>query len=231
MDFAVGKKEERGFTLIEVLVVLAILSIIALIVTINVSSALKRSRLEAAANQFQSFVEGASVYARERSTGVFVWLHRDNAPQGGEQWWYCYLIEDTNRNNILEYQITNPNGVPPGNGTAADGDTFINSEKIGLEGGIALPPDIAIPGVAEVDPTAWGGRHNWPTPNDFPNDYLLLCDPRGLPFNPNTGVQIMQPSIISLTHSEMVNHTLGPRFRFDITVSPLWHTKLDRANY
>lgn len=230
MAFGVVREKEKGFTLIEVLVVLAILGIIAVIATINVSSTLKKQRLEAAANQLQSFIESASVYARERSRGVFVWIHRDQAPGGGGQWWYCYLIEDTNRNDILEYQINNPSNIPPGAGTAADGDTYINSEKVGLSGGVALPQDIILPEVIDPDPTAWGGQHNLPIhPNG--TDYYILCDPRSLVFNPNMVAQILQPSIISITHEEMVDGNLHPRIRYDITISPLWHTRLDRVLY
>ncbi|MCX7830713.1 MAG: prepilin-type N-terminal cleavage/methylation domain-containing protein, partial [Acidobacteria bacterium] len=149
MALGLTMKKEKGFTLIEVLVVLAILAVIAVIATINVGNTLKKQRLEAAANQLQSFIESASVYARERSRGVFVWIHRGQAPGGGGNWWYCYLIEDTNRNDILDYQINNPNAIPPGAGTAADGDNYINSEKAGLAGGGALPQDILLPEVNE----------------------------------------------------------------------------------
>lgn len=230
MAFGLMKKE-KGFTLIEVLVVLAILAVIAVIATVNVSSTLKKQRLEAAANQLQSFIENAATYARERSRGVFVWLHRDVALGGGGNWWYCYLIEDTNRNDVLEFQITNPGSIPPGAGTAADGDTYINSEKVGLPGGVALPYDILLPEVSEVDPTAWGGQHNWPVhPNG--TDYFILCDPRSVVFNPNPPFsQILQPTTISLTHEEMINGNLHPRIRYDIIISPLWHTKLDRVLY
>lgn len=239
MAFGVVREKEKGFTLIEVLVVLAILGVIAVIATINVSSTLKKQRLEAAANQLQSFIESASVYARERSRGVFVWIHRDQAPGGGGgQWWYCYLIEDTNRNDILEYQINNPSNNPPGAGTAADGDTYINSEKVGLESGIALPYDIVVhsstgqPNVAPAlgnDPDGnWPGFNNWPV---IDNDFCLLCDPRGLPFVPNVSAKIVQGTAISLTHREMADGTLRQRTRFDITVSPLWHTKIDKVFY
>jgi prepilin-type N-terminal cleavage/methylation domain-containing protein len=228
-------KEEKGFTLIEVLVVIAILGIIALIVTLNVSSAIKRQRLEAGASQLQSFIEGAAIYARERSSGVFVWLHQGNAPGGGgDQWWYCYLIQD-NGDDILNYQINDPNAVPPGNGP--DGDTYIISEKVGLEGGIALPFDIVIhpttgqPNVAPVsdDAGGWPGFNNWPVFNN--NDFYLLCDPRGLPFNPNVPVQIVQPTTISITHREMAAGELSQKIRYDITISPLWHTKVDQVLY
>jgi len=131
---AFQSKQEKGFTLIEVLIVVAILGILAVVITLNVSSTLKRQRLEAGASQLQSFIESAATYARERSSGVFLWLHQDDAPGGGDQWWYCYLIQDDG-DDILNYDIDDPNAVPPGHGL----DTYIMSERVGLEGGVAFP--------------------------------------------------------------------------------------------
>lgn len=218
------KKGEKGFTLIEMLIVVAIIAIIAGIATVSVSTTLKKQRVEAAAYQFQSFVESASVHARERSRGVFVWVHRDADPTGTGFWWYCYLIEDTNRNDILEYVVTNPNGEPPGV-AAANPDTFIPTQKV------TFPDDISI---APATPIGVGPQ--WPGPNNWPAlgaDFVLLCDPRALPFNPTlaTPVQINAPLAISLTHREMVAGDLHPQIRYDIFISPLWHTRLDTVMY
>lgn len=221
-----AKRGERGFTLIEMVIVVAIIGIIAVIATISVSQTLKKQRLEAAANQFQSFVESAAVFSRERSCGVFVWLHRGPSPDNLNQWWYCYLIADTNRNDILEFNLVNPWEEPPGLPAAADGDEYLRTEKIQFPSDIEVAPPTALnPG--EV----WPGPNNWPAnPNDAA-DYLILCDPRGLPFNPNGPQQILGPSVISITHQEMITGQLSPGIRYDLTVSPLWHTRQNVVIY
>jgi prepilin-type N-terminal cleavage/methylation domain-containing protein len=220
-----ARKGEQGFTLVEMVVVVAILAIIAVIATINVSTTLKKQRVEAAANQLQSFIESASVYARERSTGVFVWLHRDVSPGGAGLWWYGYLIADTDGDDILDYVITDPNGQPPGN-PAANADTYILTQKVALPEDITLSPNSGPTNVVPaLLPNQWPGPNNWPVnPNDNA-DFLILCDPRALPFDPNGATQIQAPTVISVTHQEMVDGAVNPGMRYDITISPLWHTK------
>ena len=225
---------EKGFTLIEMVIVVAILAVVAGIATIGISDTLKRQRLDAAANQLQSFIQSASYYARQNSIGVFVWLaHRPAPGGGGTLWWYCYLIQDTNGNDVLDYNLTSPSSSPPGNGA----DTWINAERSGMESGVALPNDIMIAaqnGAPNANPPVlpkqWPGPSNWPV---SATDFILLCDPRILPFDPTLAApaQITRPLAISLTHSDMVTKTLQPKFRYDITVSPLWQTKLDKVGY
>lgn len=224
---AAVKKGEKGFTLIEMLTVLAIISIIAAVATVSVSKTLKKQRLEAAANQLQSFIESASVHARERSCGVFVWLHRGNSPQGGSQWWYCYLIADTNRDDILDYNLANPWEEPPGAPSSGNDDRYLRTERI------QLPDDLVLsPAGSPLNPgPVWPGPNNWPAHPAIAGDFLMLCDPRGLPFDPNGPNQIMGPTVISITHQEMVNEDLHPKIRHDITISALWHTRQESIMY
>ena len=220
------KKREQGFTLIEMITVVAIIAIIAVIATISVSKTLKKQRLEAAANQLQSFIESAAVFSKERSCGVFVWIHRDANPSGTGMWWYCYLIADTNRNDILEFNINTPWAPLPGVPAAGTDDQFIATEKV------QLPEDIALAPTTPLNPgNVWPGPNNWPANPGNATDFLLLCDPRALPFDPNGPTQILGPSVISVTHQEMVDGSLHPKIRYDITVSPLWHTRQNSVMY
>ena len=68
----IGGRGEGGFSLIEILVVVAILGLISVMMTIAVSKTLKRQRLETAAHEIQSFVTNA--YSRTAATGRAVLL-------------------------------------------------------------------------------------------------------------------------------------------------------------
>jgi prepilin-type N-terminal cleavage/methylation domain-containing protein len=67
----------RGFSLLEILIVVALLGMISVIMTIAVSKTLKRQRLETAAHEVQSFATRA--YTNTTSTGRAVFL-RVSAP-------------------------------------------------------------------------------------------------------------------------------------------------------
>lgn len=70
-----GRGRERGFTLLEMLIVVALVALITVIMIIAVSRAIKRQRLEVAARQLQSLIEKAYVLQAQNHTGVFVVLN------------------------------------------------------------------------------------------------------------------------------------------------------------
>ncbi len=202
-----ARQREAGFSLIEMLVVVAILGLIALIMTINVAAALKRGRLEAAANQLRSIVESARVNAAEQGAGVFVVLTGN--PDGS---WTVRLIRDANGDGQLQ---------DPASGGA---DVLLQSQTDGPTN--RLTNDLLL-AVADPDPL-WPGRNNWP---QVGGRFLLLCSPAGQPFVPGGTTALTVPQVISITHNEMVSGALHPRIRYDLTVSPLWRTRLDKVLY
>lgn len=197
---------ERGFSLIEVLVVVAILGLISTILTLNIGLVLKRQRLETAAEQFNAQVRLAQVAAAERSRGSFIVIHAN-----GDGTHTVWMVSDTNGDNQLGFNPASPEAGP---------DMPVPGEQLFLTEDIVFPPEQVFP----------GGLNNWPVIN---GNFVLLCDPRGLPFNPATNPPLpFTGSVrISLTHREMVLGSLHPRFRFDITISPLWHSTLAREMY
>lgn len=68
------RSRERGFTLLEMLIVVALVAMITLIMIIAVSKAIKRERLKVAARQLQALIEKAYVLQAQNRTGVFVVL-------------------------------------------------------------------------------------------------------------------------------------------------------------
>lgn len=196
-----------GFTLLEVLIVVFILGFIAAIMTIAVSSTLKKQRLEAAAKQLGSFIMSAHVGAAERSIGAFVVITAPDADNQRAVW----LVADTDRDDTLDFDPANPQAGP---------DMPVPGGTMNLTWDIGVPPVQAIP----------GGVNEWP---QVGGNSVLLCDPRGYSFNvgavPTERFNI--PVRISLTHNEMLLGELRPTFRYDITVGPLWTVAVDRVGY
>jgi len=202
-----GRRPEGGFTLIEVLIVVFILGLIATILTINVGTTLKKQRLETAAKQLGSFLKNAQMGASERSRGAFVVI----TPPDGNGQRTVWMVSDTNQDDALGFDPDNPQAGP---------DMPLPGGQMFLTADIGLQPDDAIP----------GGANQWPV---IAGNYVLLCDPRGYPFNSAAApaTQITTPVSISITHAEMLSGSLHPRFRYDVTVSPLWTISVDRVGY
>lgn len=198
---------ERGFTLMEVLIVATILGIIAMILTMNIGNVLKKQRLETAAEQVNSFLRMAQVASAGNSQGAFVVI----APNGDGSH-TLWMVADTDANSAL--------GFDPANPTAGPDLPVPQRDQLILTQDIVIHPEQAIP----------GGVNNWPVVG---GNFVLLCDPRGLPFNPSVApaLPFTGPVRLSMTHAEMLTGGLHPYFRFDITVSPLWHSTLDRVGY
>lgn len=208
-DAAKQAKSEAGFTLIEMLVVVAIIGMIALIMTINVIATLKRGRLDTAANQLRSLVESARIAALDQRTGVFVVIS-----QNGDGSWTAQLVADTNGDGDLTFDPANPNAGP---------DMPVRQHLFLLTNDLAVAPT-----TAPAAGLMWPGPNNWPVSN---GSFVLRCDLRGQPWAPGGAAALTTPAIISITHGEMANGTLRPRVRYDITLSPLWHTTMNKVLY
>ncbi len=88
---------ESGFSLMELMIVVAILGLIAVIATMVVSQTIKRQRLAAAAGQLQAFMEKAYVLSIQDHSPVFVVL----LPQASNGSRTVELVRDSNTDQAL----------------------------------------------------------------------------------------------------------------------------------
>ena len=197
--------DSKGFSLIEILVVVAILGLISLIMTIAVSKSLKRQRLDTAAHEIQSFLNRA--YTTTTSTGRATFIYIGLAAPDGSR-------------TMRIYDDTNNNGVFDSSADAVIATTLIPGDLV-----LAAPPTSAAfrswPALSsttgsfiiECDAS---GRAVDP-PNSSTNG------------SATAGVFMALPAGVSITHSEMgTGGTLRPNMSYLIFANLLWQPTVQK---
>ena len=206
-----ARKSEKGFSLIEMLVVVFIIGIIAAISTFAVSETLKKARLETMSETVRGLIGRAKSYAVNNQCDVFVILGPTGAayadttgPKG------IILIVDRNNNQKPDDAIINTTSdylCTIGRGTLAQ-------FAPGVPVTDRLNNDISL---SSADVTKI--QANWPiyngpatlpaTPYDK-NYAMLVVDPLGRTLDPNTFTMVAQTMTLNVTHRDMVPAPGGP---------------------
>ena len=198
-------RREAGVTLIEALVVLAILGLVTAVVTVPINSYWQRSRLQSAAGDIRNFLQLAYVEAVNQHTAITVTLSKasTDAP------WTLQLN-------------------PPPAGTRAALGTYVVPDFVSFAYNSAAA---ANPGAA---PTGWPSQGSGPdAPRSLACDTMsrTLC-PIGLvscETSIDSAQQVTDVRTLSITHARMVDGSLSPNTRFDIVIYPMWSVSYQKV--
>jgi len=213
-------RKERGFSLLEMLIVVLILGLIATVATFEVSKTLKKQRVEAAGQDFKALLDSVYLLARN---GVFI----DPADPAVVS---KYPFPGSERNQVAIFAFVtdqDPDGerwveiMPDVNNNLAPDDALLDEEANGhCREGMRITTDLSL-STADAD----GIEGNWPIANGQPT---IMCDIQGQAVDPNTGSIMTATLTIPVTHEEMVFDELRPKSSQVVTVTPLWQVTVTK---
>ena len=200
----------RGFSLVELLVVIFILSIIFVIGGSQISRAWKRQKLESAANDVRVIFQRALPEMQRRNMVTFLQIG-PFATVGAAQFLPIYLVGDANQSGALEGFARTP--------TVALPDLLIDEYDIAVAGNVAGGQEFCLSddGKDLIKSTLWSDNSTaWTAKR------VLMCDFQGRAIDVATGAQIAGPATVVFTHVDVVNGNFQTPMRFLLTVNPVW---------
>ena len=193
----------KGFSLIEMLIVVAIIGLLAVIMTIAVSKTLKRQRLETAAHEIQNFLNRAYTTTSSTSRSTFVFISAP-AADGSRT---MTLYDDTNNNGIFESCT----------------DAVLSTQAITNDLVLSAPP-------SSTAYRSWPASTSNTFIIECDTQGRSI-DPPGSSTNSSTttGVLMTLPAGVALTHAEMGSGgTLRPNISFRIFANLLWQPTIQK---
>lgn len=194
-------RDQRGFTMVELLVVLAVLGVVLTIAGIEVMRTLKRGFLTSTVQRIQLLASRAQLEAQRRGATAFFRIGAVGSGPGGTL--PVELWVDANGDGVFQ--------------AASD----LQIEQILLD-----PARISLSTAAvnQIQSANWSDNSN-------NAERLLACDTLGRTMNPVTGLQIAQTATLSVTHADMVANVLQPRLNEQLRISPAWSIVIAESRY
>ncbi len=172
----------RGFSLIEMLIALAILGVIMAAATLQINTYYQRSLLEGEAKDVRALFQLAYSEMVNQHTAITIVL-------------------DVNNDGT---RVVRMNPLPTPSTRAAQGSKTLARFVV-----LAITPGNALP---ETWPAIAVGSYN-----------LWVCDTIGRTLDATTNNQVTATQALVLTHSSMLDGSLKPRLRWDVSLPPLWN--------
>lgn len=217
----------RGFSLVEALVVLAILSIIFVLGGREITKAWKRQKLQSTAVDLKTLLQRAMPEMQRRNMPTFVRIGPLTS-NGGAQWIPIVLVGDANQNGDID-AFADPPTVAKPDLLIAEYDLVVTG-KTGVKGvtGVNQEFSLSDSDVAKITTVLWSDNTT-----SLTNARAIMCDFQGraiamsggAPIR-STGRQLAGPAEFTFTHVDVVNGSLFPPTRYLITVNPVWSVRI-----
>ena len=213
------RSRRRGFSLIELLIVVAILGLILAIAGAQVSKTFRRAKVDTVADTVRNFIQDAAGQVQKQNLPVFIVLSRVTSPAPG--FYRLQAIADSGATaSALDGPVynTKPVGDPANDATK---DTIV--AQYDVPGEIALSGTSAA--VPQIESTFW-------SVNTLDTaSRTLLCDFQRRAIDPGTGRQIVGVATLSVSHVDMLQATgmLKPLINDQIRINPIWSARILRT--
>lgn len=215
-------RRRRGFSLIELLVVVVIIGITLTLGLTGILSALKRQRLATAASEVNTLVTNVYTTMQDRNLNVFLAFGKRVAGVGAD----VAIVVDTNQNLVCDEAI-DPNN---------DG-LFDDAPRDLVPWRARVPADVAF---SPVDPTAISFNTQWAKPSSGVIAAVLMCDFMGRALIPSTTpptppvttgnfTVTTGPATVQLCHDDMIAGSLTPLVTYTVSIGPLFKSSVRRV--
>lgn len=217
-----------GFSLVEMLVVMAILAILFVVGGLEISRAWKRQKLQSAATDVKILMQRAVPEMQRR--GVRTWIQVGAVVKNASVTYVPITLNGDVTGNGPADCAANPPTVACPNLLIAEYDIVVTG-KTGVLGTTGVGRDFCLStddptvpsNLSEIQSTLWSDDSTpWTAARS------LECDFQGRTLNTATGLQLAGPATLVLTHVNMLDGSLLPMTRYVLSINPVWSVRVQK---
>ena len=190
------RQRPRGFSLLEVLIVVALIGIAAMIGFGQFSATFKRQRLVGSSAEMKTIAQSVRTTGQNRNAMAFLRI----APANPDGTIPIQVLIDSNGNSQLD----------------------VGTDAVTRE--YSLPADLNLASPDPDGPGPASSWDQWVARAG--NDHYIACDFLGRTIDPVSQTQVVRPLTLELTHDDMISGRLTPQVTWTLTVNPVWNAAL-----
>ena len=211
-QLAQGRERRRGFSLIELLIVIIILGLTFTLGLAGLNSVLKRQRLGSAAAELSTLAGRALTEMQNRNASTYLVFGKYVADVGTD---VVVSIDGNGDGDGVDVDKNN-------DGLFNDAN---NDDRVLWRS--RVPADVALSNTALATQTF---NTQWARPSSGSASAVLMCDFLGRAMIPGaTPAMITGPATVQLSHREMITGSLTPLVTYTVSIQPLFKSTVTRV--